>query len=270
MSKKMIATAIALAVTVTSSCATSPSGRKQLTLFSADEVAQVGAASFEELKKTQPISKDAALNRYVQCVANQVTAQVPKDVHSGSWEVVVFESEQVNAFALPGGKIGVYTGILNVARDQHQLAAIIGHEVAHVIANHSNERMSSQAVTQAGLGLTQQMLGGVKPETQTMILGSLSIGAQYGILMPYSRSHEAEADVIGQELMAQSGFKPESAVYLWQNMAALGQSAPPELLSSHPSNETRIEGLSNYLSTTQPLYENRKKLGNLPQCIKPN
>lgn len=265
ITKPLVISALAISITA---CATSPNGRKQITLFSADKLNEMGIQSFEEMKKTQPISQNSAVNKYVQCVAESVTKQVDKSVHSGSWEVVVFESEQVNAFALPGGKIGVYTGILEVAETQHQLAAIIGHEVAHVIANHSNERMSSQTITNAGLSVSQKILGGTSETTQAMAMQALGLGAQYGYMLPYSRSHEAEADVIGQELMARAGFKPVAAIDLWKNMAKLDQAAPPELLSSHPSNQTRINGLTETLKNNQPLYDQVEAAGNTPWCIK--
>jgi predicted Zn-dependent protease len=263
--KPLVISALAMSI---AACATSPNGRKQITLFSADKVNAMGIQSFEEMKKTQPISQNAAVNKYVQCVANNVIKKVDKSVHSGDWEVVVFESEQVNAFALPGGKIGIYTGILNVAETQHQLAAIIGHEIAHVIANHSNERMSNQTITNAGLSVSQQLLGGTSESTQALAMQALGLGAQYGYVLPYSRSHESEADVIGQELMAQAGFKPVAAIDLWKNMAKQGQAAPPEMLSSHPSNQTRIDGLTSTLKNTQPIYDQVESAGNTPWCIK--
>lgn len=256
MKTKLVALA---AILVLTACTKSSTGRNQVTLFSNSELSKMGAASFEELKQKEKISQNKATNAYVQCVANAITVNVPKSAHKGSWEVVVFDSEQVNAFALPGGKIGVYTGILNVAQTPDQLAAIIGHEVAHVIEQHSNERLSSNQIAQmAAVGgnavLAQQ---GVENKELWMALG---IGAiQYGVLMPYSRAHESEADVVGQNLMAKSGFNPAAAIDLWRNMAKVSKGAPPEFFSTHPSNQTRIDDLTKHLAKAKPLYKTPNK-----------
>ena len=132
-----------IALITLTACTSSSTGRKQVMLFSDAELDKMGAASFEDMKKKTPISTDKATNDFVQCVAKAITKNVAKSVHQGDWEVVVFDSAQVNAFALPSGKIGVYTGILNVTENQDQLGAIIGHEVGHVIEHHSNERLSA-------------------------------------------------------------------------------------------------------------------------------
>ncbi len=254
-----------IAALILSGCSTSPTGRNQITMFSGDKMSAMGAESFEEMKKNMPISEDKFLTAFVQCVADQITPNVSKQAHSGDWEVVLFESDQINAFALPGGKIGVYTGILKVTEDQHQLAAIMGHEVGHVIANHSNERLSSNSVAQGTLQLTGVLLAGQDKETQGLLMAGLGLGIQYGVLMPYGRTHEKEADIIGQELMAQSGFKPEAAVKLWENMAKASKGSQPEFLSTHPSHKTRIRKLTEHLTTTQPMF---KASTQKPNCKK--
>ncbi len=248
-----------------SGCTKSSTGRNQITLFSNSELSKMGISSFEELKQKEKISTDIPTNQFVQCVANAVTKNVPKSAHQGDWEVVVFDSEQVNAFALPGGKIGVYTGILKVTENQEQLAAIMGHEIAHVIENHSNERLSSNQIAQMGAVagnaiLTQQ---GVENK-DTWLMAGMAI-AQYGFLMPYSRMHESEADIVGQKLMAKSGFKPQAAVQLWRNMAKVSKGAPPEFLSTHPSNETRINDLTKNMANAEAVYQAK----NNPKCVKP-
>jgi len=225
----------------------------------------MGASSFEEMKKKEKISTNKKTNQYVQCVADAIIKNVPKSAHNGEWEVVVFDSEQVNAFALPGGKIGVYTGILKVATTQDQLAAIMGHEVAHVIERHSNERLSSNQLVQMGSAagsaiLTQQ---GVENKETWMMVG-LGI-AQYGVLMPYGRMHESEADIVGQDLMAKSGFEPKAAIELWRNMAKQSKGAPPEFLSTHPSNKTRINDLTKHLAKSTAFYQDKNK----PSCKVP-
>ncbi len=231
-------------------CTASPTGRNQLLLFSDSQMNSLGAQSFEQMKQSQPINHDKKINNYVQCVANTVTQNVAKTGFA-NWEVVVFESEQVNAFALPGGKIGVYTGLLKVATNQDQLATVIGHEVAHVIAEHGNERMSQSSLASTGLQLSSLVIGTSQyAQYHDVAVAALGIGVQYGIVLPYGRSQESEADMIGVELMAKSGFDPQASIQLWKNMSAAsnGQQVP-ELLSTHPSHSTRIKDLTNKIRT---------------------
>lgn len=231
-------------------CGSSPTGRNQLKLFSEEKLAQVGEESFQELKKTVPISNSLKTNGYVMCVAEAITAQVPKTVFDGDWEVVVFDKEDVNAFALPGGKIGVYTGLLEITENAGQLAAVIGHEVGHVIAGHGNERASSDTAINFGLQVAGALLESQNVEQTQSIMQAIGLGAQIGIALPYSRIHETEADQIGLELMAQAGFEPQEAVMLWKNMSqASGNRSTPELLSTHPSPNTRIDNLEQNIRT---------------------
>ena len=248
-----------------SACTSSSTGRKQVMLFSDQELNQMGAASFEEMKANTPISQDKATNNYVQCVAAAVTKNVPKSAHNGSWEVVIFDSEQVNAFALPGGKIGVYTGILKVAETQDQLGAIIGHEVGHVIEHHSNERLSANKLQNMGMTAATVALGATDVENKGLWMAGLGVGLQYGVIMPYGRAHESEADIVGQDLMAKSGFEPSASIDLWQNMAKLSKDAPAEFMSTHPSNKTRIKQLTDHLPVSMKYYNPNSK----PKCIMP-
>jgi predicted Zn-dependent protease len=195
--------------------------------------------------------------------------QVPREYGYApqDWELVVFKDDSVNAFALPGGKIGVYTGMLKVASNQHQLASVIGHEVAHVLAQHSNARMSQQQLTRLGIVATSVALADrVDSKTQQAAILALGLGAQYGILLPYSRKHESEADMLGQELMARAGFDPREAVNLWQKMAQKGGATPPELLSTHPAPATRIQQLDAQVSRYMPLYQQALAAGRRPDC----
>lgn len=262
--KKLVLCAVA-AQLLLSACSTSSSGRNQIMLYSNSALNKMGATSFEQMKAEIKISKDPATNQFVQCVADAITVNVPQSAHKGEWEVVVFDSPQINAFALPGGKIGVYTGILNVTENQHQLAAIMGHEVGHVIEHHSNERLSSNQVAQGSLALAGAALAVQKNENKALWMAGLGLGVQYGVLMPYGRTHESEADIVGQDLMAKSGFKPSASIKLWQNMAKNAKSAPPEFLSTHPSNTTRIKNLSKHLSESEKLMRGTKT----PTCVKP-
>lgn len=244
-------------------CATSPLGRSQFKLVSDSQVSKMGIASFAELKKETPASKNSAQVSYVNCVANAITRAVPSMNWNvsvpTSWEVVLFDDDQVNAFAVPGGKIGVYTGLLKVATSQDQLAAVIGHEVAHVLAGHSAERVSQQYAAQAGVTVAQATTGASGQ--------LLSLGAQTFFLLPFSRTHETEADLLGMDLMAKAGFEPSASITLWQNMAkASGGKSPPQMLSTHPSNQSRIRDLGSRLPQATPLYQAARAQGNRPAC----
>ncbi|SDH00100.1 Peptidase family M48 [Vibrio xiamenensis] len=232
-------------------CTSSPTGRNQLILFSDADMNNLGAQSFEQMKIQQKVATDPKVNQYVQCVAKRITDNVPANKGFTRWEVVVFDSEQVNAFALPGGKIGVFTGLLDVAKNQHQLATVIGHEVAHVLADHSNERLSQSQIANTGLQITNVALGASSySQYSDVTMAALGLGVQYGVILPYGRSQESEADVLGLELMAKAGFDPRQSIELWRNMSAAANGAePPELLSTHPSHQTRISDLNQKIST---------------------
>lgn len=266
MKRALLSSALLLALTV-AGCSTSSTGRSKIAFMDQNKLNVMGAQSFEEMKKNQKISTDKKTNAYVQCVADFITVHVPKSAHDGEWEVVVFDSDQINAFALPGGKIGVFTGILNVAEDQHQLAAIMGHEVAHVIEEHANERISAEQLAGIGLIATGVLLGDMDNDKKALTMAALGAATQYGALMPYGRSHETEADIIGQDLMAKAGFNPEASVKLWQNMAkASGGNQPPEFMSTHPSNQSRIKNLKAHMTKTTPVYRQSKTK---PNCVNP-
>lgn len=245
-------------------CGTSPTGRQQLLLISDKQIQEMGVTAFQQIKDEMPPAKDNQDSTYVSCVARAITGQLP-DSAPQNWEVVVFEDDSANAFALPGGKIGVHTGLLDVAENQDQLAAVIGHEVAHVLAQHSAERISQQYATKTGLDLVG-VVAGAETQTKQQLLGLLGVGAQIGVLLPYSRLQESEADVYGLELMAKAGFDPRSSVQLWQNMKKAGGGAPPELLSTHPAPDSRIKELQNQIPKAMPYYEEATNRGRKPAC----
>ena len=247
-----------------SSCAKSPLGRNQLKLYSSSQLAGMGEQAFASMKSEQKVSSQSVSNQYVKCIADAITQHVPKSVFAGVWELVVFDSPQINAFALPGGKIGVYTGLIELTENQHQLAAVIGHEVGHVIAEHGNERMSSSALIGMGMEVTNQLLKANEIASSNMIMAGLGLGVQVGVQLPFGRTHESEADLIGLDLMAKAGFDPQQSINLWQNMAkASGNNRQPELLSTHPLPETRIENLADNMLKTMDKYHLAK---NKPNC----
>ncbi len=243
-------------------CATSPTGRHSLRFFPESEMVQMGTAAFQETRKKNPQSGTSSQNRYVSCVADTITRELPGG--SAAWEVVVFKDDDANAFALPGGKIGVNTGLLKVAKSQDQLAAVIGHEIAHVLARHANERVSTAFATQAGLNVVDAIYGGTTMGQSAMAL--LGLGSQVGILMPFGRGQESEADILGLDYMARAGFDPRESIALWQNMSSAGGGAPPEFLSTHPSSSTRISELSRRMPAAMALYENARASGRKPAC----
>lgn len=247
-------------------CATSPTGRSQLLLYPESQMTQMGLTAYDQIKRETPVDGDAATNLYVNCVARALVKEAPRRPGTpSSWEVTVFESDAANAFALPGGKIGVYTGLLEVAENQDQLAAVIGHEIGHVQAQHANARASAAMATSIGLQAAQTAAGAYTPQ-YSQLVGLLGVGAQYGILMPYNRGQESEADYLGLELMATAGFDPRESVQLWRNMARANPRGPPEFLSTHPSSSARISQLEMDMANVMPLYENARKRGRRPNC----
>jgi predicted Zn-dependent protease len=243
-------------------CATSPTGRVQLRLFARAEIDQMGVAAYDELKSTQKISTDATLQRRARCVTDAITVQVTGPYAGTRWEVTVFDEASPNAFALPGGKIGVHSGLFAVAENQAQLATVLGHEVAHVLAEHANERVSTQYATQSGIQMIEVLSGGTSPGQQ-QLLGLLGAGA---IVLPFGRAQESESDSIGLELMAKAGFDPEQSVALWQNMAQAGGGQPPEFLSTHPSHGRRIKDLQAALPRANGLRAAARQRGLRPRC----
>ena len=243
-------------------CVTSPTGRSQLLIMPDAQVDQMGLQSFATLKQQKPISQNPQYNQLASCIAGAITQEV-----GGGWEVVVFEDSSPNAFALPSNKIGVYTGMIAlVAGNQEQLAAVIGHEVGHVLAKHSNERASQELAVNQSLGMVQSMSNPQTVMGQTA-MGLLGIGAEYGVLKPYSRTHESEADIIGMDLMAKAGFDPTQSITLWQKMDQASQGQQPiEFMSTHPAHATRIQQLQQHLPQAMALFQQAQAMGKQPRC----
>jgi predicted Zn-dependent protease len=258
MSKKLFGCAVAACLLV--ACATSPTGRSQFIMMPDAQVNRMGLQAFADIKKKTPVNHDGDANQFVQCIVRAITREV-----GGQWEAVVFEDESVNAFALPGGKIGVNTGLLMLVDNQDQFATVIGHEIAHVLARHSNERLSQETAVNAGLSLAQTAATPQSTLGQAAF-GMLGLGAQYGILMPYSRLHESEADTMGLDLMAKAGFDPRESIPLWQHMAQANQGQPPEFLSTHPSHASRIQELQNRMPRALQIRQQALARGKQPQC----
>lgn len=235
-------------------CETVPeTGRSQFNFLSASDEMQLGLSAFEKMKKEVPISKDAAANELVQRVGKRIAAVA--DLPGAQWEFVVFESKDANAFCLPGGKVGVYTGILPITKDAGGLATVLGHEVAHAVARHGGERMSTAMGLQVvGVALGAAVGGGAYGAAATQAYG---LGSQLGVALPHSRSQEAEADHIGLLYMARAGYDPEAAVAFWQRFAEYNRRAggeTPWFLRTHPLDEDRIENLKKLMPQAKAQY----------------
>jgi predicted Zn-dependent protease len=236
-------------------CTTNPyTGRHQLMMIPASQEMAMGAQAYEQVlhDPKMPPSQDPREIEPVKRVAARIIEAAKKSKYADmankfDWEVSVIKDDKtMNAFALPGGKIAVYTGIFNVAKNEAGLAAILGHEVTHALARHGGERMSQGVAAQIGvaaltLGAASQ---GFSPEIAQLAGGAL---ANYGVILPYSRAHESEADHIGLLLAADAGYDPHEAVHVWERMEQVAKNQPPEFLSTHPGHETRIKQLEGWM-----------------------
>jgi predicted Zn-dependent protease len=233
---------------VVAACAQAPvTGRNQLILLPESQDADMGLQAYQQIKQEEKISSNAALNQRVQTVGRRIAAVSGHP--EWDWQFTLFDNPEPNAFALPGGKVGVYTGLFKVAQNDAQLAAVMGHEVGHAIARHGAERMSHGILAQ---------LGGVAVGAATgsqAVVDLYSQAATLGVILPYSRGQESEADEIGLMLMAEAGYDPREAVTLWQNFEALGGQRPPEFLSTHPSEGTRIQRLQELMPKALEIYQ---------------
>jgi metalloendopeptidase OMA1, mitochondrial len=223
-------------------CDTVPfTGRQQINFVDASTETKLGIESFAEVKQQHRISGDPAANAMVQRVGRRIAAASGLQV---DWEFVVLDEPEINAFALPGGKVAVYKGILAVAQNDVGLATVLGHEIGHVVAHHAGERISQSTLIQAGTGALAAALGGSDPATQQTVGALLGAGATFGLELPFSREQEYEADHLGLDLMARAGYDPREAIGFWQRMQAkAGAGQPPEFFSDHPSDATRISRL---------------------------
>jgi predicted Zn-dependent protease len=224
------------------------------------------ARAFNQMRASMPLVTDRPTIDFVACVATAVVAQLEPPYNDIEWELAIFEAESINAFAMPGGKIGVFSGILTVTENQDQLATVMGHEIAHVTAQHSKNRAKSSEMTNLGINVASILLGGGYTGVTYTAQQALTAGAQFGITLPHTRGQESEADVIGLEYMARAGFDPRESVPLWQRMDASAEKKPAEFLSTHPASETRIENLVSEWQTTLPLYNAAQTEGFVPDC----
>lgn len=227
-------------------CTTTETGRRQLNFISADQEMQLGLTAFDQMKKEVPISKDAAANALVSKVGTRIAEQAKSRLPDAKWEFVVFESKEANAFCLPGGKVGVYTGLLPITQTEAGLAAVIGHEVAHAAEHHGAARMSTAMALEKGTQLAGAAVSEKYSQLTMVALGGLG---KIGIELPFSRADESEADHVGLLYMARAGYDPEEAVRFWQRFKTshAGQSEGISLLRTHPVDTDRIADLKKWL-----------------------
>ncbi len=267
MKSLLLALAIATAI---GGCATttSPTGRTQYVgAISQEQLNQLGAQAFAEAKAKTPQTTDARQTAYVRCVVNALVHELPGQWQATGWETAVFVDKEPNAFALPGGKVGVNTGIFSVARNQDELATVIAHEIGHVVSRHHEERITRQAGAQGALQLVGALLGSRYGQgaANAAVQGG-GILAQTGFLLPGSRAQESEADVVGQQLMSRAGFDPREAVNLWQNMITAGGNRQPEWLSTHPDPQSRLGELRARAAGLVPTFQQARASGRQPHC----
>ena len=238
-----------MVISLMAGCVTNPeTGRRQLLLVSEGEMSQLGLSSFNQMKKEVPISKEPRANEMVQRVGKRIAAAV--NLPGAQWEFVVFESKEANAFCLPGGKVGVYTGILPVTKDEAGLATVIGHEIAHAVARHGGERMSQAMVIQTGGSLLGAGLANTDPRWQAVAQLAYGVGTKVGAELPHSRAQESEADHIGLIYMTRAGYAPEAAVDFWKRFGEFNKqhgSDTPGFLRTHPLDEVRVKQLEGWI-----------------------
>lgn len=224
-------------------------GRNQLVSMDRQQEMALGLASYRKMLSSADVITSGKAVELVRSVGARIAKAAAADDPGFKWEYNVVRSEQANAFALPGGKVAVYTGILPVAENVDGLAVIMGHEIAHAIARHGAERMAQQQLLQWGQLAVGMSAGELDRQTQQMIMGAFGLGAQYGALLPFSRKHESEADYIGLIYVARACFDPREAPKLWQRMAkaTAGRGQPAEFMSTHPSPETRIRQFQEWM-----------------------
>jgi len=255
-----------LALMLIGACSTVPlTGRKQLDIIPASTMMAMSYQQYDEFLKTNRLSNNREQTQMVKTVGSRIQQAVErymaennmsKLLNGYQWEFNLIESPDVNAWCMPGGKVVVYTGILSVTRDEAGLAVVMGHEIAHAIAKHGNERMSQGLITELG-GAALDVALNEKPEkTRQLWMTAYGLGAQLGVILPYSRLHESEADHLGLIFMAMAGYDPNSAVEFWQRMSAMKTGpAPPEFMSTHPSDQTRINRIKAELPEAKKYYK---------------
>ena len=253
-----------LAALLLSSCSSVPiTGRKQLSLISDAEVLSSSLTQYKGYMAQATVSGNKVQSEMVTRVGKALAVAtetylknngMESDIQNYAWEFSLVANTEVNAFCMPGGKIVVYEGLMKMVSSEDELAVVIGHEVAHAVAKHSNERMSQQILAQYGSNILNSALANKSAAVQSVAGQVFGLGAQYGVMLPFSRKQENEADYMGMVLMSMAGYNPDMALIFWQKMSAGGGASVPELLSTHPSDETRINNIKKNLPKIKQTY----------------
>lgn len=230
-------------------CATGP------TFFSEDYLARMASSQFSEIKEQLPLSDDPEQTAQVNRVSSRIARTLGSEMPEAEWEYVLFDEPSANAFAMPGGKIAVFTGLLEEIDSDDELAAVIGHEIAHVLLKHANQRMSAELLRGLGGALAVAGTAEMEEDDRALLLAAYGVGTQLGIILPYSRSHESQADRLGLTIAARSGYDPRAALRFWEKMAARSEGRQPEFLSTHPSYDTRMDTLREAMPGALNLYQ---------------
>jgi len=248
-------------------CTTSPTGRKQLMMVSDADMSKAGLAAFNDMRSKGKFVDSPKERAYATCVANALEAVLPPPWNTQQWEVQIIDDNTPNAFALPGGRIGVNRGMFKVASDQDLLAVVLGHELSHVVSRHGAERMSDKLAAQVVV-IAGSAYAASRGTNAGYAAAALGAGAEVGILLPFSRTQESEADTLGQRYMAQAGFDPRAAATLWQKMAAAagGGAKQPAFMSTHPASYNRQQSLSKQADLLMPVYDQARAAGHTPNC----
>lgn len=224
-------------------------GRRQLVVVSDAQLAQMADSSWDQIVAATPPVRDRAVQARLARIGEPLAAVAGRP--DLNWSFTVLDSPDLNAFVLPNGRVGFFRGLLDLARSDDEVGSVLGHEIGHILARHPAERVSQQAAVQVGVGLAQMLMSGENAQYADEMGAALGLGAQFGVILPYARSHELEADRIGVSLMRKAGMNPAAAVTFWERMAkaARGDQRPPEVLSTHPADARRIEALKAAVAT---------------------
>ena len=256
--RKIFPAALLLLILVVAACAKAPiTNRTQIILLPRSFEMELGASAYLNILETEKISRNAHYNRVVRRVGRRIAAV--SHTPDLKWQYTVFDNDQVNAFALPGGKIGVYTGMMPVAKTEAGLATVMAHEVAHATARHGGERMTLGILLEMGSAALASAMRKKDEKTTGRVLAAYGIGSALGVALPFSRKQESEADRIGLIYMAKAGYDPREAVPFWERMGAAGRGSPPEFLSTHPGYRTRIKNLRKWMPEALEYYEASRK-----------
>ncbi len=267
-SVKFLVTLILLEIIIVA-CSTVPvTGRRQFNIIPDSEMLAMSFSQYDQFMKESKLSKNTSQTEMVKRIGNNIASAVTEyltslnyaDLLDGyDWEFNLVDDPNVNAWCMPGGKVVVYTGILPVTKDEKGLAVVMGHEIAHAIAEHGSERMSQELIRQMG-GMALSVAVKDQPEeTQALWFAAYGLGSEVGIMLPYSRMHESEADHMGLIFMSMAGYDPREAPVFWERMSAAGGAKPPEWMSTHPSDETRISNLNGWMPEALEYYQGNRQ-----------